>query len=116
MFVCYDNELACQWQLAATGLGDGISTEKYVNRCHVTRTPASRELTALCEMGVTVQMETGRGTLYPLAMCCQTDRSCRTGLFQGLPQLLHQQGVDLPRIGLAFAGFHDRADQTVQSF
>ena len=50
MLVCYDNELACQWQLAATGLCDGISSEKYVSLFRVSRAMAYRELTALCEM------------------------------------------------------------------
>lgn len=33
-----------------------------------------------------------------------------------LLQLLHQQFVDLCRVGLTFAGLHDGADQTVQGF
>ena len=39
------------------GFANGISTEKYVNLCRVSRATAYRELTALCEMGVLVQTE-----------------------------------------------------------
>ena len=46
---------------------NGISTEKYVNLCRVSRATAYRELTALCEMGVLVQTGVGRGTRYLLA-------------------------------------------------
>jgi Fic family protein len=47
---------------------NGISTEKYVNLCRVSRATAYRELKALCEMGVLVlvQTGTGRGTRYKL--------------------------------------------------
>ncbi len=48
------------------GFTNGISTEKYVNLCRVSRATAYRELTALCEMGVLVQIGTGRGTRYQL--------------------------------------------------
>jgi predicted DNA-binding transcriptional regulator YafY len=48
------------------GFVNGISTEKYVNLCRVSRATAYRELTALCEMGVLVQTEAGRGTRYGL--------------------------------------------------
>ncbi len=48
------------------GFASGISTEKYVNLCRVSRTTAYRELTALCEMGVLVQTGVGRGTRYKL--------------------------------------------------
>jgi Fic family protein len=48
------------------GFVNGISTEKYVNLCRVSRATAYRELTALCEMGVLVQTGTGRGTRYKL--------------------------------------------------
>jgi len=48
------------------GFANGISTEKYVNLCRVSRTTAYRELTALCEMGVLVQTGVGRGTRYQL--------------------------------------------------
>ncbi len=48
------------------GFANGISTEKYVNLCRVSRATAYRELTALCEMGVLVQIGTGRGTRYQL--------------------------------------------------
>jgi predicted DNA-binding transcriptional regulator YafY len=43
-----------------------MNTEKYVNLCGISRATAYRELTALCEMGVLVQMGTGRGTRYQL--------------------------------------------------
>lgn len=33
------------------GFANGISTEKYVNLCRVSRATAYRELTALCDMG-----------------------------------------------------------------
>ena len=45
---------------------NGISTEKYVNLCRVSRATAYRELRALCEMGVLVQTGAGRGTRYKL--------------------------------------------------
>jgi len=48
------------------GFANGISTEKYVNLCRVSRATAYRELTALCEMGVLVQTGVGRGTRYRL--------------------------------------------------
>lgn len=48
------------------GFASGISTEKYVNLCRVSRATAYRELTALCEMGVLVQTGVGRGTRYKL--------------------------------------------------
>jgi Fic family protein len=48
------------------GFTNGISTEKYVNLCGVSRATAYRELMALCEMGVLVQTGTGRGTRYKL--------------------------------------------------
>ena len=34
------------------GFAGGMSTEKYVNLCSVSRATAYREFTALCEMGV----------------------------------------------------------------
>lgn len=49
------------------GFAGGMSTEKYVNLCGVSRATAYRELTALCEMGVLVQTGVGRGTRYQLA-------------------------------------------------
>ena len=52
--------------LAAEGFTNGISTEKYVNLCRVSRATAYRELAALCEMGVLVQTGMGRGTRYQL--------------------------------------------------
>jgi predicted DNA-binding transcriptional regulator YafY len=48
------------------GFAGGMSTEKYVNLCGVTRATAYRELTALCEMGMLVQTGVGRGTRYRL--------------------------------------------------
>ena len=48
------------------GFAGGMSTEKYVNLCGVSRATAYRELTALCEMGVLVQTGVGRGTRYQL--------------------------------------------------
>jgi Fic family protein len=48
------------------GFVNGISTEKYVNLCRVSRATAYRELSALCEMGVLVQTGAGRGTRYKL--------------------------------------------------
>lgn len=48
------------------GFAGGMSTEKYVNLCSVSRTTAYRELTSLCEMGVLVQTGVGRGTRYRL--------------------------------------------------
>lgn len=48
------------------GFVNGISTEKYVNLCRVSRATAYRELTVLCEMGLLVQTGAGRGTRYKL--------------------------------------------------
>ena len=48
------------------GFAGGMSTKKYVNLCSVSRATAYRELTALCEMGVLMQMGIGRGTRYKL--------------------------------------------------
>lgn len=48
------------------GFAGGMSTEKYVNLCGVSRATAYRELTALCEMRVLVQTGVGRGTRYKL--------------------------------------------------
>jgi Fic family protein len=53
-------------EVGPDGFVNGISTEKYVNLCRVSRATAYRELTALCEMGVLVQTGTGRGTRYRL--------------------------------------------------
>ncbi len=50
------------------GFSGGMSTEKYVNLCGVSRATAYRELTALCEMGALVQTGVGRGTRYHLAL------------------------------------------------
>ena len=50
------------------GFIGGMSTEKYVNLCGVSRATAYRELTALCEMGVLIQTGVGRGTRYFLAL------------------------------------------------
>jgi Fic family protein len=54
------------YDVGPDGFANGISTEKYVNLCRVSRATAYRELTALCEMGVLVQTGTGRGTRYKL--------------------------------------------------
>ena len=54
------------YDVGPEGFANGISTEKYVNLCRVSRATAYRELTALCEMGVLVQTGTGRGTRYHL--------------------------------------------------
>jgi Fic family protein len=48
------------------GFTQGISTEKYVNLCRVSRATAYRELTAMCAMGLLVQTGVGRGTRYRL--------------------------------------------------
>jgi len=48
------------------GFSGGMSTEKYVNLCEVSRATAYRELTGLCEMGLLVLTGTGRGTRYQL--------------------------------------------------
>jgi Fic family protein len=48
------------------GFSGGLSTEKYVNLCGVSRATAYRELTALLEAGLLVQTGTGRGTRYQL--------------------------------------------------
>lgn len=55
------------YDVGREGFANGISTEKYVNLCRVSRATAYRELTALCEMGVLVQTGTGRGTRYKLS-------------------------------------------------
>jgi Fic family protein len=54
------------YDVGPDGFVNGISTEKYVNLCRVSRATAYRELTALYEMGVLVQTGTGRGTRYKL--------------------------------------------------
>ncbi len=54
------------YDVGPEGFVNGISTEKYVNLCRVSRATAYRELTALCEMGVLVQTGVGRGTRYQL--------------------------------------------------
>jgi len=54
------------YDVGPDGFANGISTEKYVNLCRVSRATAYRELTALCEMGVLVQTGVGRGTRYKL--------------------------------------------------
>lgn len=48
------------------GFSGGLSTEKYVNLCGVSRATAYRELTALCEAGLLAQTGSGRGTRYQL--------------------------------------------------
>jgi Fic family protein len=54
------------YDVGPDGFVNGISTEKYVNLCRVSRATAYRELSALCEMGVLVQTGSGRGTRYKL--------------------------------------------------
>ena len=48
------------------GFSGGMSTEKYVNLCEVSRATAYRELMGLREMGLLVLTGTGRGTRYQL--------------------------------------------------
>jgi Fic family protein len=48
------------------GFSGGMSTEKYVNLCGVSRATAYRELSSLCEAGLLSQTGTGRGTRYQL--------------------------------------------------
>jgi Fic family protein len=55
------------YDVGPDGFANGISTEKYVNLCRVSRATAYRELTALCAMGVLVQTGVGRGTRYKLS-------------------------------------------------
>jgi Fic family protein len=57
------------YDVGPEGFANGISNEKYVNLCRVSRATAYRELTALCEMGVLVPMGAGRGTRYALISC-----------------------------------------------
>jgi Fic family protein len=54
------------YDVGPDGFVNGISTEKYVNLCRVSRATAYRELRALGEMGVLVQTGAGRGTRYKL--------------------------------------------------
>ena len=54
------------YDVGPDGFVNGISTEKYVNLCRVSRATAYRELTALSEMRVLVQTGAGRGTRYKL--------------------------------------------------
>jgi Fic family protein len=61
------------YDVGPDGFVNGISTEKYVNLCRVSRATAYRELTALCEMGVLVQTGTGRGTRYKLERQTQSN-------------------------------------------
>lgn len=49
------------------GFEGGMSTEKYVRLCGVSRATAYRELAALSEKGVLAQSGAGRGTRYRLA-------------------------------------------------
>ncbi|OYU11475.1 MAG: cell filamentation protein Fic [Comamonadaceae bacterium PBBC1] len=62
------------YDVGPDGFTNGISTEKYVNLCRVSRATAYRELTALCEMGVLVQTGTGRGTRYKLSPAVSESR------------------------------------------
>jgi Fic family protein len=48
------------------GFSGGMSTEKYVNLCGVSRATAYRELSSLCDAGLLSQTGTGRGTRYQL--------------------------------------------------
>ncbi len=50
------------------GFAGGMSTEKYVNLCAVSRATAYRELTELCQAGLLVQTGVGRATRYQLAV------------------------------------------------
>lgn len=50
------------------GFAGGMSTEKYVNLCGVSRATAYRELTELCQAGLLVQTGVGRATRYQLAV------------------------------------------------
>jgi Fic family protein len=59
------------YDVGLDGFVNGISTEKYVNLCRVSRATAYRELTALSEMGVLVQTGAGRGTRYSLRSSLQ---------------------------------------------
>ncbi|MCE2856108.1 MAG: Fic family protein [Comamonadaceae bacterium] len=54
------------YDAAPEGFSGGMSTEKYVNLCGVSRATAYRELTSLCEAGLLMQTGTGRGTRYQL--------------------------------------------------
>jgi Fic family protein len=54
------------YDLGSDCFANGISTEKYVNLCRVSRATAYQELTALCEMGVLVQTGVRRGIRYQL--------------------------------------------------
>ena len=62
------------YDVGPEGFANGISTEKYVNLCRVSRATAYRELTALCEMGVLVQTGAGRGTRYKLSPAVSESR------------------------------------------
>ncbi|MEY4713149.1 MAG: hypothetical protein RIS88_2599 [Pseudomonadota bacterium] len=48
------------------GFEGGMSTEKYVNLCGVSRATAYRELKALCDLGLLTQTGVGRATRYRL--------------------------------------------------
>ena len=54
------------YDAAPEGFSGGMSTEKYVNLCGVSRATAYRELTSLYEAGLLMQTGTGRGTRYQL--------------------------------------------------
>lgn len=54
------------YDAAPEGFSGGMSTEKYVNLCGVSRATAYRELSSLCEAGLLAQTGTGRGTRYQL--------------------------------------------------
>ena len=55
------------YDVGPDGFINGISTEKYVNLCRVSRATAYRELTVLVALGLLVKPGVGRGTRYALA-------------------------------------------------
>jgi len=55
------------WEAGPDGFEGGLSTEKYVHLCGVSRATAWRELKVLCEMGVLHSSGNGRSTRYALA-------------------------------------------------
>ena len=70
------------YNVGPDGFINGISTEKYVNLCRVSRATAYRELKAPCEMGVLVQAGAGggRGT------------NCKSGCWKSLFECTRQRG------------------------
>ena len=55
------------YEAGPEGFAGGMSTEKYVHLCSVSRATAYRELKALCEWGILAQTGVGRGTRYQLS-------------------------------------------------